>query len=514
MSVTARPVWLRYGMAIGAVIVGLWVMRLPVIGHALGAALFFAVLVSAWFGGIGPGILATAFPAALLLLFVAASKRPITLQQAVGLCVFVAGGLLITALVEAMHSARRRAEESMADAQRHQEQLREADQRKDEFLAMLAHELRNPLAAVSGAVQLLQRRNWPGRDDEECAWSLEVLERQSGHLARLIDDLLDVSRVSRGKVQLLRERLDACVVLRRAVEVVRVAAEAHGHVLRMALSPEPLWVDADPTRLEQILVNLLANAIKYTEPGGRIDVSAERDRAECVLRVRDTGVGIAPEVLPHIFDLFIQADKTLDRAQGGLGIGLTLVRRLVELHGGRVSASSAGLGQGSEFRVRLLLAETPLEAPVRPLSLPQTVPGRPLRILVVDDSVDTAVSLARLLQHSGHEVRTAHDGRTALDLARVEPPNVALIDIGLPGMNGYELAEHLRDQSASMTTLIAISGYAHEQDIRRSREAGIAHHLVKPINIDTLLEMLATLHSERETGLRRLASPAWREQRV
>ncbi|MDR3633277.1 MAG: ATP-binding protein [Isosphaeraceae bacterium] len=514
MSVANRPGWLRYGAAVLAVVLAVALTRLPAVGQFLGVLFFLAVFVSAWYGGLGPGLLAISLPMAAIFAGLAAARRPPAPQQATGLAVFLGGGLLITTLVEALHVARRKAEQSMAEAQRHQQRLRDADRLKDEFLAMLAHELRNPLAAIGGALQLLRRQGWPGPGDER-GWSLDVLERQSAHLARLIDDLLDVSRVSRGKIRLRRERLDARLVLERAAEAVRVPAVERRHELRLALPEEPLWLEADPTRLEQVLVNLLGNAVKYTEPGGRIDLSAERVGADWVFRVRDTGAGIDPEMLPHIFDPFIQADKTLDRSQGGLGIGLTLVHRLVALHGGHVSATSDGLGQGSEFAVHLPASAPPLGAVPRPLllSAPPT-PTRPLRVLVVDDNTDTAKSLTRLLRLSGHEAYVAHDGPSALDLAREERPEVFLIDIGLPGMTGYELAQHLRREGFASATLIAISGYGQEQDIQRSRDAGIDHHLVKPIDFDSLLALVARAHPEREPGPRLLASSHWREQRV
>ena len=514
MIVANRPGWLRYGAAVLAVILALVLTRLPAVGQFLGVLFFFAVFFSTWYGGLGPGLLATGLPVTAIFAALAAGRKLPSPEQATGVAVFLAGGVLITTLVEALHAARRKAEQSMAEAQQHQQRLAEADRLKDEFLAMLAHELRNPLAAIGGALQLLRRQGWPAPDDER-SWSLEVLERQSAHLARLIDDLLDVSRVSRGKIRLRRERLDARLVLERAAEAVRVPAAERRHELRLALPDEPLWVEADPTRLEQVLVNLLGNAVKYTEPGGRIDLSGERDGADWVFRVRDTGAGIDPAVLPHIFEPFTQADKTLDRSQGGLGIGLTLVHRLVALHGGRVSAASDGLGQGSEFVVRLPASAPPLGAVPRPLSLSAPlIPLRPLRALVVDDSADTAKSLARLLRLSGHEAYVAHDAPSALVLARGERPEVFLIDIGLPGMTGYELAEHLRREGFASATLIAISGYGQEQDIQRSRDAGINHHLVKPIDFDSLLALLARAHPEREPGPRLLSSPQWREQRV
>jgi signal transduction histidine kinase/ActR/RegA family two-component response regulator len=516
MKVTDRPAWLRYLVAVVSLIVVFRLMQLPAIGQHLGALLFFAVLVSAWYGGLGPSLLSISLTVAVLLL--AARRQPLTMQQGMGMASFTAGGLVITALVEGLHAARRRAEESTAEARQHQERLRAADRQKDEFLAMLAHELRNPLAAIAGALQLLRRQGWPEPDDER-AWGLDVVERQSAHLARLIDDLLDVSRVSRGKIRLRRERIDARAVLQSAAEALRVPALERRHELRLAKPDEPVWVDADPTRLEQVLVNLLANAVKYTEPGGRIDLAVERQGDGWAFRVRDTGVGIAPEVLPHVFEPFLQAAKTLDRAQGGLGIGLTLVHRLVELHGGRVTADSDGPGEGSEFTVFLPAATPPIAgtAVPRPLVLPAAASTeRPLRVLVVDDNADTARGLSRLLRLAGHEASTAADGPSALGTARAGSYEVVLIDIGLPGMNGYELAAQLRREGFESTLLIAISGYGQEQDIERSRASGIDHHMVKPVDIDALIALIARTRPEvgAETHVLRPLGPQWREQRV
>lgn len=503
MSLADRPAWLRYGVAVLAVISVLALSSRLGDGPLHGAFFFLSVLVSVWYGGLGPGLCAIGLLAGIAVAAITASGRPFRPDQRMGLGFFLVGGLFITLLVEALHAARRRAERSMAEAQQHEERLREADRRKDEFLAMLAHELRNPLAAIAGALQLLRRQGWPGPDDER-GWSLDVLERQSAHLAHLIDDLLDVSRVSRGKIRLRRERLDARAVLQRAAEAVRVPALERRHELRLALPDEPVWVEADPTRLEQVLVNLLANAVKYTEPGGRIDLSADRDGADWAFRVQDTGAGIAPEVLPHIFEPFLQAAKTLDRAQGGLGIGLTLVRRLIELHGGRVSAESAGLGYGSAFVVRLPASTPPTGALPRPLSLSAPAASRPLRVVVVDDNTDTAGSLARLLRRAGHDAHVAHDGLSALETVRAQRPDAVLIDIGLPGMTGYELAVHLRAQGSSSPTLIAISGYGQAHDIERSRASGMDHHLVKPIDFDALLALLDRANPAIEAGSRHL----------
>jgi PAS domain S-box-containing protein len=367
--------------------------------------------------------------------------------------------------------------------------LKDADRRKDEFLAMLAHELRNPLAAINNAVQLSLR---PTRD-EDLVWSKEVIDRQAKHLARLIDDLLDVSRITRGKIRLNKERLDLAPIIVRAVEAVRPLMEARQHQLTLSIAPGPMRLLADATRMEQVLVNLLTNAAKYTDPHGHITLSAHHD-GKIILRVKDTGVGISSELLPHIFDLFTQAERSIDRSQDGLGIGLTLVKRLVEMHGGTVAATSDGPGKGSEFIIELpTVADAAEERPApQPRRRRQEHAPAGLRVLVVDDNLDTAAGMAKLLGASGYRVSAAHDGLRALEVARAERPDVILIDIGLPGMDGYLVAQELRkDDCCKNAVIIAISGYGQEQDRRRSRQAGIDHHLVKPVDYDALLALLA-----------------------
>ncbi len=368
-----------------------------------------------------------------------------------------------------------------------EEALKESDRRKDEFLAMLAHELRNPLSAISNAVELTGKAGWE-------SWTQLVMERQVRHLARMIDDLLDVARISRGKIQLRRERVDLVPVLEAAVATVRPLVEKRKHRLEVAIAPTALWVEGDPTRLEQVVVNLLINAAKYTESGGRLGLVAERSGDEVVVRVRDNGVGIPPESLGVMFEPFAQGDRSLARSEGGLGIGLTLVKGLVQLHGGGVEAASEGPGRGSEFTVWLpavASAEKPAVGVIAPRSVrPARGPSR--RILVVDDNADSARGLARLLKLLGHDVRTAHDGPEALEAAESQHPEYVLLDIGLPGMDGYELARRLREgRLGAVATLIAVSGYGQEEDRRRSRAAGIDHHLVKPVDHKELLSLLA-----------------------
>ncbi len=372
----------------------------------------------------------------------------------------------------------------MAELRRRADELAEADRRKDEFLAVLSHELRNPLAPIRNAVELL-RGGEAGRGRAR-----DVIERQVAQLSRLVDDLLDVSRITRGKVTLRRERVSLSEVVARAVETVRPLIDARGHSLMVRVDAEPPRLDADPTRLEQVVANLLNNAAKYTGERGHITVRAGREGGEAVVRVRDTGAGIPADVLPHVFDLFRQADRTLDRSEGGLGIGLTLVKRLAELHGGRVEAHSDGPGRGSEFVVRLPLSAGP--APPAPPPAPRPAPAA-RRVLVVDDNADAADTLAALLHGRGHAVRVARDGDAALLAAREFGPEVVLLDIGLPGMDGYAVARALRAApGGGGLRLVALTGYGRDEDRRRSSEAGFDEHLVKPVAPEVLLGCLAS----------------------
>jgi PAS domain S-box-containing protein len=382
----------------------------------------------------------------------------------------------------------------ITERKRHEEALRETDRRKDEFLAMLAHELRNPLAPIRNALHVVQMRG-QGQQAGQEAWGM--IERQVETLVRLVDDLLDVSRIGRGKINLRKEPVDVATLVARAVEGSRPLIEARKHDLKIALSDEPMRVEADPTRMAQVLWNLLNNAAKYTPEGGRIWLTAAKEGGEAVIRVRDTGMGIPPEMLPKMFDLFTQAERTLDRAEGGLGIGLTLVRRLTEMHNGIVEACSAGPGQGSEFVVRLpLLPElTPAAASAHePDAGKRARAAVTHRILVVDDNRDSADSLAMLLRLVGHDVRTAHDGRQALIVAATYRPDLVLLDIGLPGMVGFTVARQLRSQpELAEVVLVALTGYGSDEDRRQTQEAGFNHHMVKPVNFDALQELLSAL---------------------
>jgi PAS domain S-box-containing protein len=371
--------------------------------------------------------------------------------------------------------------------------LQEADRRKDEFLATLAHELRNPLAPISNAIRILELRV---DDTKVVAQTREVMERQVHQISRIVDDLLEVSRIGRGKISLEKAPVDMADVVATAVETCRPLVEAHHHTLTVSLPDRPALVEADSARLAQVLSNLLNNAAKYTEDGGRIDLIVEQAQGDVVIRVRDNGIGIAPERLPAIFDMFEQIEGAADRSHGGLGIGLTLARRLVEMHGGKIEAHSAGLGKGSEFVARLpALVEPAADTVSKPEEeLPATSDGGPRRVLVVDDNVDSAESMAVLLRLYGHEVRLAHDGEAALEVARSFKPDVMFLDLSLPKMDGYEVARRLRQDPATRgMTLVAMTGYGHEEERRRTREAGFYSHLVKPVDFDILRDLLSAL---------------------
>jgi len=373
--------------------------------------------------------------------------------------------------------------------------LRDADQRKDEFLAMLAHELRNPLAPIRNAAHVLGRL---GLDNPQLRWAQDMITQQVAHLSHMVDDLLDVSRIARGKINLRIERLDLADLVRLARDGVEEEMAAKGHRFEVHLPEARVKLDGDPVRLVQVLQNLLTNAAKYTADGGHIELSAKPDAGEVMIEVRDNGMGIAPDLLPDIFDLFRQGERTLDRSQGGLGIGLTLVRKLVEMHGGRVEAHSAGPGLGATFSVHLPLPPAQESersaAPVKDVK--RTAAG--LRVLVVDDDPPVAESMCILLELEGHEVRCVLSGDAALELLKTFRPEVVLLDIGLPGQDGYTVARRIRDQpEGNNIRLVAVSGYGHEEAIVRSREAGFDSHLVKPVEPASLLALLGEFGGQR-----------------
>jgi len=370
-----------------------------------------------------------------------------------------------------------------------EEQLIQADRRKDEFLAMLGHELRNPLAAIGNAVLVARTPGLENRRD----WSLQVIKRQVEQLSKLIDDLMDVSRVRLGKIELRCDRIDVLHVLSRAIDAIQPHADERRQRIEVSLPEKPLTVTADPTRLEQVFVNLLSNASKYSHDDSRIFVTVSANAAEIEIRVQDEGVGLEPGMPARIFDLFVQAHTSLDRAKGGLGIGLSLARRLTELHGGTIVAKSEGLGRGSEFIVTLPLAmpSSSAQTATPPLTASEDPPPE-TTVLVVDDNVDAAHALALLLEAQGFRVFVAHDGGVALARADEVQPHIVLMDLGLPVLDGYQVAAALRSRpNGSALTLVAVSGYGPDQDPERAAGAGFDHHLVKPIDCAALLDLLA-----------------------
>jgi len=375
--------------------------------------------------------------------------------------------------------------------------LAEADRRKDEFLATLAHELRNPLAPLTNTLEFLKRSS---NQDASVRRGLDTMERQLEQLVRLVDDLLDLSRITHNRIELRKRPVELASVLRQAVLAAQPLADAARHTIEVNVPSEPVYLNADPVRLTQVFGNLLNNSCKYTPPGGTIRVTAQRDNQSAIVTVTDTGIGIPRDRLASIFDMFAQVDQTLERSQGGLGIGLTLVKRLVEMHNGSVEAQSAGEGHGSAFVVRLPAALDVAHVAQPAESETQTSTATH-RILVVDDNEDSADSLAILLQMTGHEVFTAHDGHTALDAAERHRPGVVLLDIGLPALNGYDVCRRIRQEPWGKTmVLIALTGWGQDEDRRRSQEAGFDSHLVKPVDHTRLLALLATLTEPRTTN--------------
>ncbi len=375
----------------------------------------------------------------------------------------------------------------VSEQKRAEEALREADRKKDEFLATLAHELRNPLAPLRNGLQLMGLAREDGAMVER---TRVMMERQLGQMVRLIDDLLDVSRISRGKIELRKERIELAAVVQSALEISRPLVETNGQELLVALPPETVFLDGDLTRLAQVFSNLLNNSARYTPRGGRITLTAERQGAEIVVTVRDTGVGIPAEMLPRVFEMFTQGERSPGRSQSGLGIGLTLVQRLVELHGGTVEARSEGPGRGSELIVRLPAAAGELLEPAVPA--PEVTTSPKYRVLVVDDNEDSANSMGMLLQLKGYEVRTAYDGLEAVAAAAEFRPAVVILDIGMPKLDGYGAARRIREASWSRgMVLVALTGWGQAEDKLRAQEAGFDHHLTKPVSPAKLEELLA-----------------------
>jgi CheY-like chemotaxis protein/nitrogen-specific signal transduction histidine kinase len=388
------------------------------------------------------------------------------------------------------------------DLQRLAKDLSDADRRKNEFLATLAHELRNPLAPMSNMLEVAKRA---GDDGETLKRAHDTIERQLGQMVRLVDDLLDLNRISHDRLELRRSEVELASVIQQAVEVARPLVDAAGHVLTIDLPTEPIYLNADRARLTQVFGNLLNNSAKYTRPNGNIALTAKREDNEVFVTVTDNGSGIPHDKLDSIFDMFMQVDQTADRAQGGLGIGLTLVKRLAEMHGGSIEAKSAGEGQGSEFVVRLPILTKPSEvASPESSTAPESMQRR---ILIVDDNRDSADSLAMLLEITGNKTYMAHDGVEAVEAIEQYRPEVVLLDIGLPRMDGHEVCRHVRAQPWGKNILmIALTGWGQEDDRRKSQEAGFNGHLVKPVDYDKLLELLGSLTNGPETQRKSLIS--------
>ena len=466
-----------------------------------------AIVIAAWYGGLKPGLLATVL-STLAADYLYTPRRHSfyveTLSGAVALGVLCFAGVLISLLCESLHRTQRRLEseqENLRQSVELQRQMRDAmtesDRRKDEFLATLAHELRNPLAPVRNAIHILRARMPP---TPELQWARDVIDRQVTQMTRLIDDLMDVSRISRGTFELRRERVALDDVVRSAVETSRPGIDASGHELSVYLASEPIYLDADVIRLAQVFANLLNNAAKYTGPGGRIAVTAEREVGMVSVTVQDSGIGIPAEKLTQVFEPFTQLDHSLERSRGGLGIGLALARRLVEMHGGTIEAHSPGPGGGSQFVVRLpLAARQGGLGPVAHVVRGPTPAVASYRILIADDNNDSATSLGILLNDAGYEVRTAGDGVQALETAAQFRPNIALLDIGMPKLNGYDVARQLRGQPwGRQMLLVALTGWGGAEHRQQTTQAGFDHHLTKPVDPAALTELLASMLAKNE----------------
>ena len=489
-----RSRWFAYGFAVLATVAaaGLRVPLKGVLGGSLPYVTFFAAIAaSAAYGGRGPGLLATALGGLLsawFLLAPAGSFRLAGSGEAIGLGLFALVGVGISLMFETLHAARRRLELQKEELRRVEAALRENDRRKDEFLATLAHELRNPLAPIRNSLALL--RETDGRP-ADVAEARNIMDRQLGHHGAPHRRPARPVAITRGTLELRRRRVELASIIHQAIETVRPLVECARHELEVDLPPDPVHIDGDPMRLAQVFSNLLNNACKYTEPGGHIRLKAALDGSDIVVSVGDDGMGIPPDKLQTIFEMFAQVDRTLERSQSGLGIGLTIVKRIVEMHGGSIQVQSDGPGQGTTFHVRLpVLVGAPEKDPVPGVPEPARAAGR--RILVVDDNRDSADSLAMLLRLGGNETHVAHDGSDALDAAGRLQPDLILLDLGLPRVNGYDVCQRIRREPWGRdVTIIALTGWGQQEDRRRSSEAGFDDHLVKPVDHDELMRLLA-----------------------
>ncbi|HUQ68688.1 MAG TPA: ATP-binding protein [Planctomycetaceae bacterium] len=382
--------------------------------------------------------------------------------------------------------------EALASQRKRADGLAEANRSKEEFMALLSHELRSPLAPIRNALSILRQMR---TNDPIIEQAGNIIDRQVMQMVRLVDDLLDVSRITKGKLRLTKEQVELRVVINHAAETARSLMDARKHEFSVSLPTKPIWIEADPARMEQVVVNLLNNAAKYTDTGGLIRLTLHSEGNEAVIVVRDNGVGIAPEVMPHIFELFTQVDGSLGRSYGGLGIGLALASNLVEMHEGRLLASSGGLGQGCEFTIKLPRLPDPTVPPTKTFLAPAQQTGRSLRVLVVEDNIDAGDSLSLLLRLYGHKVHVARTGPTALEMAETSLPEVILLDIGLPGMDGYEVARRLRENPVFKDVkLCALTGFTpSDADLQRQQETGFDHYFIKPVPLATLLDLFRSM---------------------
>ncbi|MFC5513843.1 ATP-binding protein [Massilia jejuensis] len=465
----------------------------PILGGAVPVVIFTVpVVISALYGGFGPGIACTLVSAAISsYLFISPYSPLLSSQASVILLLFLAIGTTISYFGQQMKTLQARLAKQASNLEAANRELAHANASKDVFLAMLAHELRNPLAGISTAAELLK---FIRADQQRIAQTGEMISRQVWHMSKLVDDLLDVSRVTRGLVTVEKKPVDLTAALHGALEQVRAAVASKRQVLEIDVPDEPVHVCGDRTRLTQVISNLLTNANRYSPEGSRIDVAISATEQHVHVAVSDQGQGIAPAFLPRIFDLFVQAERSIDRSQGGLGIGLALVKKITELHEGTVSADSAGLGQGSRFVITLpRLAAAPRPAPTAALPAYDTGAGAPRRILVVDDNRDAADATASLLEANGHTLFVAYSARDALACARAEPLDVVVLDIGLPEQDGRALCRQMKAMPRlAKAVFIALSGYGKQSDIVLSEEAGFDRHFAKPVPMEELLEALGT----------------------
>ena len=501
--------WFPYFVAVATTLIALLV-RLQsawLFETATFMPFFMAILVSAWIGGWKPGAVATGLGAVAgvwFLLEPVGSFAIIDRADAVQVLLYLVMGLAISLVCQSLHNARDRASAMRSDItelQRMEENLRrlasdlaEADRRKDRFLATLSHELRNPLAPIRNSLELMKRSP---RDAAMIDLARAAMERQLVQMVRLVDDLLDVSRITRDKLELRREMVTLQSVLDNAVEAAQPCIAEHGHALSVSLPQAPVWLNVDPTRTAQVFSNLLNNAAKYTDDGGSLQLVARVEGEDAIVSVIDNGVGVPPQQVAQVLEMFGQVDGTLERSEGGLGIGLSLAKRLVEMHNGRIDLRPAPVGRGTEVEVRL----TTVTAPLRHASTLPVVPAPPVephrcRVLVVDDNVDSAQTLGMMLDVLGHQTRLANDGMEAVRIAREFQPDLVLLDIGMPRLNGYEACRQIREQDwATAVTMVAVTGWGQDEDRRRSKDAGFDLHLVKPLDplvVERMMRELGT----------------------